>query len=67
MVSVPPEDRKHFCLTDDEIITLAQWTMIIEDHYSLRAHSLRPMDIEWGKDGESGKLFILSVLFLISS
>ncbi|MGV8078567.1 MAG: phosphoenolpyruvate synthase [Syntrophales bacterium] len=58
-VPVPVEDRRRFCLTDDEILTLARWTAIIEDHYSQKAGFFKPMDIEWGKDGVSGGLFIL--------
>jgi pyruvate,water dikinase len=58
-VSTAIEDRRRFCLTDDEIITLAKWTAIIEDHYSQKAGYFKPMDIEWGKDGRNGELFIL--------
>jgi pyruvate, water dikinase len=53
------EDRNRFCLTDDEILTLAKWTVIIEDHYSKKAGYFKPMDIEWGKDGKTNELFIL--------
>ena len=52
-VEVPKEDRMKFSLTDEDITFLAQQAMIIEKHYD------RPMDIEWGKDGNTGKLFIL--------
>lgn len=58
-VPVPIEDRGKFCVTDDEILKLAEWTMIIEDHYSAKAGYFKPMDIEWGKDGHTGELFIL--------
>ncbi|MBP8979726.1 MAG: phosphoenolpyruvate synthase [Syntrophobacterales bacterium] len=58
-VSVPVEQRRRFCLTDDEILQLARWTTIIEDHYSQQAGYFKPMDIEWGKDGRTGELFIL--------
>jgi pyruvate,water dikinase len=58
-VPVPQEDRERFCLTDDEILQLARWTTIIEDHYSAKAGYFKPMDIEWGKDGRTGELFIL--------
>lgn len=58
-VSVPQEDRRKFSITNDEILTLAKWTMIIEDHYSEKAGYYKPMDIEWGKDGRTGELFIL--------
>jgi pyruvate,water dikinase len=58
-IPVPQEDCERFCLTDDEILQLARWTMIIEDHYSAEAGYFKPMDIEWGKDGRTGDLFIL--------
>lgn len=56
---VPLEDRNRFCLSEDEILTLAKWTVIIEDHYSQKAGYFKPMDIEWGKDGKTGELYIL--------
>ena len=59
IVPVPAEDRERFCVTEDEILTLARWTTIIEDHYSEKAGFFKPMDIEWGKDGNTGELFIL--------
>ncbi|MCK9229410.1 MAG: phosphoenolpyruvate synthase [Syntrophales bacterium] len=58
-VPVPPADRRRFCITEDEIMRLAEWTVIIEDHYSRQAGYFKPMDIEWGKDGTTGELFIL--------
>jgi pyruvate,water dikinase len=59
IVPVPEDERKQFCITEDDILTLARWTMIIEDHYSAKAGFFKPMDIEWGKDGNTGELFIL--------
>jgi len=53
IVDVEPEDRKRFCLTDEDIINLSKQAVIIEQHYD------RAMDIEWGKDGDDGKLYIL--------
>ena len=50
---VPAEMRNRYSLTDDEVSELAQYALIIEAHYG------RPMDIEWGKDGIDGKLYIL--------
>ncbi len=50
---VPPEDRIRLSLTDDEVVELARQALVIETHYG------RPMDIEWGKDGVDGKLYIL--------
>ncbi|HEU4464414.1 MAG TPA: phosphoenolpyruvate synthase, partial [Gemmatimonadota bacterium] len=46
-------ERNAFVLDDDEILQLARWACAIEEHYG------RPMDIEWAKDGDSGKLFIV--------
>ena len=50
---VPTELRNRYSLSDDEITQLAQYALLIEKHYG------RPMDIEWGKDGSDGKLYIL--------
>ena len=50
---VPAEMRNRYSLNDDELSELAQYALIIEAHYG------RPMDIEWGKDGMDGKLYIL--------
>ena len=50
---VTPQDQREFVLNDDEILALARWTCIIEEHYAL------PMDIEWAKDGLTGDLFIV--------
>ena len=50
---VSDEDKKKFVINDDEILTLAKWACIIEDHYQ------KPMDIEWAKDGQTGGLFIV--------
>jgi pyruvate,water dikinase len=58
-VSVPQKMREQFSLTDDEILELARWGMIIEEHYTQRAGHPMPMDIEWAKDGVSNQLFIV--------
>lgn len=52
-VDVPIEQRNRYSLTDEEVVELARYAVIIEKHYG------RPMDIEWGKDGRDGKLYIL--------
>jgi pyruvate, water dikinase len=52
-VEVPAAERLKFCLTDADVEALARQALIIEQHYG------RPMDIEWGKDGNDGKLYIL--------
>lgn len=58
-VPVPPEERKKFSLTDEEILTLARWACIVEEHYSELNGRLTPMDMEWAKDGITGELFML--------
>jgi pyruvate,water dikinase len=55
----PDRDRSRFSLGDDDVLTLARWAAIIEEHYSQLAGQRRPMDIEWARDGETGKLFIV--------
>lgn len=52
-VDVPLESRNRYSLNDDDVIELAKYALIIEEHYQ------RPMDIEWGKDGIDGKIYIL--------
>ncbi|MBV5293265.1 MAG: phosphoenolpyruvate synthase [Curvibacter lanceolatus] len=52
-VDVPTELRNRYSLTDADVEQLAQYALVIEQHYG------RPMDIEWGKDGTDGQLYIL--------
>ena len=52
-VDTSVEQRTRYSLADDEVIELARYAVIIEQHYG------RPMDIEWGRDGRDGKLYIL--------
>jgi pyruvate,water dikinase len=49
----PPEQRNRYSLNDADVTELARYALIIEEHYG------RPMDIEWGKDGVDGQLYIL--------
>lgn len=51
-IATPLHKQEGFVLCDDEIITLGQWALLIEEHYQ------KPMDIEWAKDGISNELFI---------
>ena len=72
MVYAPPEagggtrneptkedERRRYCIGDDDVLGLAEQAMKIEDHYSARAGHPEPMDIEWVKDGVDGKLYIV--------
>jgi pyruvate,water dikinase len=52
-VPVPDADRARFALSDDDILKLARWACLIEEHYG------KPMDVEWAKDGITGELFIV--------
>jgi len=52
-VDVPVSERNRYSLSDAEVIELARYAVIIEQHYG------RPMDIEWGRDGVDGKIYIL--------
>jgi pyruvate,water dikinase len=58
-VAVATKDRQRFCIDDDDILTLAHWACLIEDHYSGKRGSPSPMDMEWAKDGRTGELFIV--------
>jgi len=58
-VNVTDKDRRKFAISDGDIITLGKWACIIEQHYSKKAGFLKPMDMEWAKDGVSGQLFIV--------
>ena len=53
VVNVPEQERKQFSISNEEITELAKYALIIEEHYG------RPMDIEWGRDGVDGKIYIL--------
>ena len=58
-VAVPKQKRQQFALNDDEILQLAKWAKLIEQHYS-QVHGVHtPMDIEWAKDGITNELFIV--------
>jgi pyruvate, water dikinase len=52
-IATPKEKQEHFVLTDEEVTTIANWALIIENHYQ------KPMDIEWAKDGITNELFII--------
>ena len=52
-VEVAEEERTAFVLSDDEVLQLARWACLIEDHYG------KPMDVEWAKDGDDGELYVV--------
>ncbi|MGB7378794.1 MAG: phosphoenolpyruvate synthase, partial [Rivularia sp. (in: cyanobacteria)] len=58
-IPVPVSDRHQFALSDEEILQLAHWACLIEEHYSQVRGTYTPMDIEWAKDGITNELFIV--------
>lgn len=58
-VPVSPADRAKFAISDAEILQLARWACLVEDHYSAKKGHPTPMDLEWAKDGHTGEMFIL--------
>jgi len=52
-IATTPKERNTFVLSDEDILTLARWSMLVEGHYK------KPMDMEWAKDGKDGKLYIV--------
>lgn len=59
VVAVPDSEAGSFVLSDEEVLKLAEWSMMIEDHYSAKNGKWTPMDIEWAKDGKTGQLTIV--------
>ena len=58
-VPVPETERRRYCITDDEVLKLAEYAILIERHYTEKAGEDRPMDIEWAKDGIDGELYVV--------
>lgn len=58
-IPVPTSDRDLYAITDEEVLQLARWACIIEEHYTQVRGIYTPMDIEWAKDGITGDLFIV--------
>jgi len=56
---VKKSEQLKFSLNEEEILTLAKWAVIIEEHYSAKFGKWMPQDIEWAKDGKTGQLFIV--------
>jgi len=59
VVPVEEKERNKFVISDEEICTLAQWGVYIEEHYSEVHNKWTPMDTEWAKDGTTGELYIV--------
>ncbi|MGC8776000.1 MAG: phosphoenolpyruvate synthase [Minisyncoccia bacterium] len=59
IIKTTQKEKESFVLSDEEVLTLARWCVLIEEHYTLKHNRWTPMDIEWAKDGKSGELFIV--------
>jgi pyruvate,water dikinase len=58
-VPTPKADRENFCISDEEVMTLAGYAIDVEQHYSKRAGYDKPMDMEWAKDGLDGQIYMV--------
>lgn len=58
-VETSDKERSTFVLSDEEVLKLANWAVKVEQHYSKKVGRWQPMDIEWAKDGKSGRLYLV--------
>jgi pyruvate,water dikinase len=58
-IPTPQTDREHFCISDEEVLSLADYALKVEKHYSQKAGHHLPMDMEWAKDGKDGELYMV--------
>ncbi len=58
-VETSPQERRRFCIDDEEVAVLGDYAIKIENHYSQKAGYRKPMDMEWAKDGVDGRLYIV--------
>ncbi|MEE9491994.1 MAG: phosphoenolpyruvate synthase [Gammaproteobacteria bacterium] len=58
-IPTPREERQVFCISDEDVLTLAGYAMTVEKHYSAKAGYDKPMDMEWAKDGIDGELYMV--------
>ena len=58
-IETPAEERACFCITDNDVMVLADYAIKVENHYSTKAGFHKPMDMEWAKDGEDGHIYMV--------
>ncbi|BBP01006.1 phosphoenolpyruvate synthase [Sulfuriferula nivalis] len=58
-IATPEADQARFCISDAEVLTLADYALKVESHYSQKIGHNRPMDMEWAKDGIDGQLYMV--------
>lgn len=59
VIATSQNEKESWVLSEKEILQLAEWGVLIEDHYTKHSGKWMPMDMEWAKDGKTGKLFIV--------
>ena len=59
IIKTSQKEKENFALSDEEILQLAKWGVLVEEHYSNKNNKWTPMDLEWAKDGRTGELFIV--------
>lgn len=59
IIPATPKEKHSFVISDREVKKLAEWGVLIEEHYTKKAKKWTPMDMEWAKDGKTGELFIV--------
>ena len=59
VINTSRKEKESFVLSDKEILKLAKWAILVEEHYSKKNKRWTPMDLEWAKDGRTGELFIV--------
>ncbi|MEK7162997.1 MAG: phosphoenolpyruvate synthase [Patescibacteria group bacterium] len=59
IINTSQKEKETFVLSEKEIMQLAKWGVLIEEHYSKKYNKWTPMDMEWAKDGKTGELFIV--------
>ncbi len=58
-IETPKGEQKHFCISDDDVMVLADYAIKVENYYSQKAGFHKPMDMEWAKDGSDGHLYMV--------
>jgi pyruvate,water dikinase len=58
-IDTTPDERNRFCITDADVMVLADYAIKVENHYSTKAGFNKPMDMEWAKDGIDGQLYMV--------
>ncbi len=58
-IDTPSEEQARFCLSDADVMVLADYAIKVENHYSSNAGAYKPMDMEWAKDGIDGQLYMV--------